>query len=266
MNLAASKASGTIDGAALLRLRRRIDQLVPESPAFRLLGGRRLSGKFYGATITSAWQGLRDPASGRVVAHEALARSYSSSDAGLSPWRLFAGAASDEHLVALDRLCRTIHALNFRVSGLDDAGGILVLNVHERLLRAVPKRHGSFFGELLTLIGLPPQRIVIDLPPLPSFDVHWLKGVVEAYQRAGFGVAFEASSAVQAKLVATLVRPEWIRLAPDRISSDTVAALHGLGVKLIATRVETASADAHCRSVGADLVQGLHYGPVGETL
>jgi len=248
-----------MNDASIRRLLRGIDGLLPESPTFRVLAGQRVSGKFYGATITSALQTLRDPLSGEVLAHEALARSYSATGTGLSPWGLFADASSDEHLIALDRLCRTVHALNFRVSGLSEAGGKLVLNVHERLLHAVLAGHGAFFRRVLGLIDVSPARIVIDVPLLRSSEVCWLKGVVESYRRAGFEVAVEAASAVQAKLFATLVRPDWIRLRSALVAAETVAELHSLGSRVVATRVETALAHSHSVAAGVDLVQGFHY-------
>ena len=128
---------GTVDAAALrkwLRDQAWLQETLGVSPtAFRLLARQRVAGRFFGATLTTVFQPLRVPGDGRVFAHEALARSYSARGDGLSPWRLFADAASDEHLVTLDRLCRTVHALNYRVTGLNDVGGHLFLNVHERL-------------------------------------------------------------------------------------------------------------------------------------
>jgi EAL domain-containing protein (putative c-di-GMP-specific phosphodiesterase class I) len=43
------------------------------------------------------------------------------------------------------------------------------------------------------------------------------------------------------------------------IVSEIVPELHGLGAKLVATRVEDASTHAHCLSAGVDLVQGFYY-------
>jgi len=260
MSLVASNDQGKkLDGNSLRKLLRNVDNLLPASPSFRVLAGQRIVGKFYGATISTAFQTLRDPASGKIVAHEALARSNSATGTGLSPWGLFADASSDEHLIALDRLCRTIHALNFRACGLSEAGGKLVLNVHERLLHAVARGHGTFFRQILELIDLPPEKIIIDIPQLLSSDVHWLRRVVKSYQRVGFGVAIEVSSALQAKLYATLLRPEWIRLAPELIDAETVSALHSLEVKAVASCVERAATHAHCLSAGVDIVQGFYY-------
>ena len=261
MSPVANNASGELDGNALRKLLRRVDALLPVSPAFRVVAGKGIVGKFYGATISSTFQTLLDPASGTVIGHEALARSDSANDSGQSPWGLFADTASDEHLIALDRLCRTIHALNFRAAGLSAGGSALLLEVHERLLHAVPHGHGTFFRQVLELIGVPPARIIIDIPRLQSSDVHWLRRVVGSYQSAGFGVAIAVSSALQAKLYATLLRPQWIRLPPELIRNETVRALHALQVGIIGAGVEQTATHARCLSAGLDMLQGVHYAP-----
>jgi EAL domain-containing protein (putative c-di-GMP-specific phosphodiesterase class I) len=259
MSPVANNAQGELDGNALRKLLRRVDALLPVSPSFRVVAGKGIVGKFYGATISTTFQTLLDPASGAVIGHEALARSNSANDSGQSPWGLFADTASDAHLIALDRLCRTIHALNFRASGLSAAGGTLLLEVHERLLHAVPHGHGTFFRQVLELIGVPPDRIIIDIPLLQVSDVHWLRRVVGSYQSAGFGVAIAVSSALQAKLYATLLRPQWIRLTPELIDAQTVRALHTLKVSVMAAGGEYAAMHARGLSAGLDMLQGVHY-------
>ena len=249
-----------MDEALVRKLLRTLDGVLPESPSIRAVAGQRIVGKFYGATITTALQPLRDPATNQILAYEALARSYSATGAGLSPWGLFADASSDEHLLALDRICRTVHALNYRVGGLSETGAKLVLNVHERLLHSVVGTHGAFFRQVLELIQIPLPNIVIDIPLLTNVDVHWLKRVVENYQRAGFEVAIAVSSAVQAMLFAKLIQPNWIRLPHALSVSVTVAELHALGVKVIASFVENAEIHQACLNAGVDLVQGFHLG------
>lgn len=248
-----------MNGAAVHTLLRRIDGLLPASPDFQLLDGRRVAGKCAGTLITSALQTLRDPLSGQVLAHEALARSFSSVGVRLSPQALFAEATGEQHLVELDRLCRTVHALNYRVCGPGQTGGKLVLNVHERLLHAVASGHGTFFREIVELIDLPPANVIIDIPLLKTSDVCWVGRVLESYRCAGFGVAIEAFSAAQAKLFAWLLRPDWLRLPAALIVAGNVAELQAFGSKVVATHVETPALHAHCLLAGVDLAQGFHY-------
>lgn len=262
--LPARRQERAADALSARRLLRRLDGVLPGSPALRIVPGQRIAGRFYGAIITSALQALHAPCSGRVLAHEALARSYSAEGDGLSPWGLFAHAATETHLVALDRLCRTVHALNYRLSGHAATGRKLVLNVHTGLLQGVPDGHGAFFRQVLELIDLPPEAIVIDLPLLETADLHWLKRVVASYRKRGFGVAVTAASPVHAKLLAALIEPDWVRLQAGQISGRTVLALRTLGVRVVATCVETAEAHARCVEAGVDLAQGFHYGRPGD--
>jgi hypothetical protein len=55
-----------------------------------------------------------------------------------------------------DRLCRTLHALNF-LAQRQHAGGYLQLAVHPRHLLAVPSQHGLVYEAILKRCGLAPE-------------------------------------------------------------------------------------------------------------
>jgi EAL domain-containing protein (putative c-di-GMP-specific phosphodiesterase class I) len=99
--------------------------------------------RYFNWTLNSVFQPVRSLQSGQILGFEAFARSYTH-DMGLSVWKLLDGAASDEESVALDRLCRMLHSINFfRQRPNVDAD--LFLSVHERLLTAVEGNHGLVF-------------------------------------------------------------------------------------------------------------------------
>lgn len=246
-------------------LRRRLDEiaaLAGGAPAFGLSpaapAGRRVLGRCFGTTVSSVLQPVH-AADGRRLGWEALARLHSAAGGDRAPGEGFAEAGDDAALIALDRLCRTVHALNFRLAGLD-GHGTLILNVHGRLLHAVRRGHGAFFSTVLAHIGLPPAAIVIDLPALPEHDVHWLRRVVASYRTAGFAVAVEAVSGAHAGLLAALARPDWVRLPPAAVEPALVARLHRLAVRVLASRVETAAQRCACIAAGVDALQGYALG------
>jgi EAL domain-containing protein (putative c-di-GMP-specific phosphodiesterase class I) len=70
-------------------------------------------GRFFNCVLTSAFQPIRSAGDGVLAGFEGLARGVSAADAGLSLWRLLDHGASDDESVALDRLCRMLHAINF---------------------------------------------------------------------------------------------------------------------------------------------------------
>ena len=74
-------------------------------------------GRFHRLTLASVFQPIVAPATGQTMGHEGFVRC--GGDRPLSPWSLFSLAASNadpDWLVALDRLCRTLHAAFEQVS------------------------------------------------------------------------------------------------------------------------------------------------------
>lgn len=114
-------------------------------------GGRQLrrlpeggvAGDWFGCELTSVFQPVVVPGTGAVEGQEANLRVLGRGERSLSPWTLFAASASDDRLVELDRLARTVHAVNFVTPA--EADGLLFLNVHGRLLAAVGGDHGAAY-------------------------------------------------------------------------------------------------------------------------
>lgn len=232
--------------------------------------GSQVVGKFYGAYISTLFQPWSRPADGTIVAYEAYARSQSSAGAGLSPWQAFANAAVDSDLVNLDRLSRTVHAFNYFAS--DNAATVprtepLVLNVDARLLHAVAERHGEFFGKVLNLLGVPPERIVIDIHTNQLLDLSRLKQILASYRRHGFAVAVNAEGMLHARTLANLLAPEYLMLDASVLSPESLARHAGSlvrnGVRVAVKRIETARQLAAAIESGVDWVQGFHLDETG---
>lgn len=234
--------------------------------ALPAIGGLRLAesggavGRYYGAYIATAFQPWRNPADGGIVAYEAYARSHSKNGSDLSPWQLFADAAVDADLVTLDRLCRTVHTLNYFNNR--HLAQRLVLNVDARLLRAVPERHGEFFGKVLSILGVAPARIVIEIHTSNMLDLTQLKHVLASYRRHGFAVAVNADSVIHARSLAQLLVPDLLMIYASAFSPDAlarqVANLHDAGVRVAVKHVETPEAYAAAVAGGVDWIQGFH--------
>jgi len=244
--------------------------LQATAPAFAEVGSLQLEagpevvGRYLGATITSAFQPLFRPASDVPAAWEAFARSYSRDGNGLSPWRLFADAAEDHHLISLDRLCRAVHTLNFLAQAKASGDRPLFLNVHGRLLEAVTSDHGAFFRDVLRRLEVAPARVVIDIPALGPGVNHRLRQVVANFRRQGFRVALTAGSRLDARLLGHWVEPDYLRLpgiawsAPE--TAKTVAQLARQGIQVIATHIESERVRHLGEHGGAALLQGFWLG------
>ena len=230
-------------------------------PLVRTPGGR-VAGNFYKAQLASVFQPIvgRDEA---VVGHEAFVRSYTEDATALSPWQVFAGAASDEELVRLDRLCRTVHAINYFASA--SAAARLFLGVEARLLSAVESDHGRVFGRVLTSFGESAKRVVIQLPATVNRNTVLVGHVIANYRHCGYGVAMtlRPGDAAAFEHVA-LFRPDFVRLrATDHAGSelhDVVQRVHAAGALALVSHIETADQLMGARDAGADLVQGYYLG------
>lgn len=209
---------------------------------------RRLSeggvvGDWFGCELSSVFQPIVRPADGSTIGYEAYLRILGSGERALSPWALFSSNADDDRLVALDRLARTVHALNFLVSVEGD--GLLFLNVHGRLLAAVSSDHGAAFRKVVDALGLPPERIVIETPLEASSQPDLLAFVLRNYRNNGFQVAINVESPMQWQTLSGLVPAQFVKIDIARlfIAEDWQARLGWLvslreRANVVVTRLE----------------------------
>lgn len=221
-------------------------------------GAGRAQGRFFNCTMTSAFQPVRRLDTDAVTGYEGMARSVSSGDLGLSLWKLLDHAASDDESIELDRLCRMLHSINFfRQAPAQEDDLALYLNVHERLLGAVSSNHGHAFQRILDALGLPIERIVLQLP-LATPNQRWLLNyVADNYRRNGFQLALNAASPAQALELLPRLRPRVIKLDARQLGAEAPAGLADLlaagadaGVQVVFKRVETPASLALLRQAG----------------
>jgi EAL domain-containing protein (putative c-di-GMP-specific phosphodiesterase class I) len=202
----------------------------------------RAQGKYFNCTLTSAFQPIRALDTAQTIGYEAFARSYSENDAGLSLWKILDYAASDDESVELDRLCRMLHAINFfRQAAALDAD--LYLAVHNRLLNAVSTNHGMAFRRILDGLGLPRNKIVLQLPAVTENQGWLLTYVADNYRRNGFRFSVNVANAAEALGLLARVRPDVIKVDAREIV-DMAANLKLLeiaqqrGIQVVFKRVD----------------------------
>lgn len=214
-------------------------------------GGRQLRrladggvvGDWFGCELSSVFQPIVAPADGRAIGYEAYLRILGSGERALSPWTLFSTNADDDQLVALDRLARTVHALNFLRTVEGD--GLLFLNVHGRLLATVSSDHGAAFRKVVDALGLPPERIVIETPLAASSQPDLLAFVLRNYRNNGFQVAINVASPKQWQALCIGVPAQFVKIDGARLlpAEDWRARVDGMAavrerVRIVLTRLE----------------------------
>lgn len=227
-------------------------------------GHREILGEWYGCKLSSVFQAIVDSGSGRTHGQEAFLRCHGNGQRDLSPWSLFSANATDERLVAFDRLVRIVHALNFR--GAFSSDNLLFLNVHGRLLAAVDADHGAFFRRTLESQGIAPEHVVIETPTAASHQTELLAFVLRNYRNNGFRVAVNVDSAAQWQLICSRIDTDFVKIDarsvldagdPGRGELDWLHTLGGEAT-LILTHLEARLSEPQRRS--GTWAQGFAYG------
>lgn len=141
-----------------------------------------------GFRLASLFRPIVIPGNGRIVGHQAMLAARRDDGAPATVDQVYAVCDSRQAVVHLDRLCRTLHALNF-LAQRRHAGGYLQLAVHPRHLQAVPNQHGLVYEAILKRCGLAPEDIVLELDPgNAAADPHFAHAL-GTYRQRGYRLA-----------------------------------------------------------------------------
>jgi EAL domain-containing protein (putative c-di-GMP-specific phosphodiesterase class I) len=178
-----------------------------------------------------------------------------------------------DSIINFDRLCRTVHMLNYLpFAHLDD---LLFLEVDPRHILGVKHDHGAYFQEVINRCGLTAKQVVIvvsiNLPNLAYVQV-LIEGL-NNYRRHGYQIALKFDYVAQDDQIATLIE----NLAPDYVSlsakyldqlrdsslPDKLQRIKKLvkdaGGRCILQQVDNKKSALLARNAGFDWVQGTYY-------
>lgn len=221
------------------------------------VAGDRVEAWHGGLHLGSLFQPIADLRSERVLGHRASLTVRRSDGADLPPEAPFDACESGPAIVHLDRLCRTLHALNF-LAQRQHAGGYLHVAIHPRHLQAVSNQHGLVYEAILKRCGLGPADIVLDIDAdaseLGSHGAHALA----SYRQRGYRLALHGPEQPLALPAVLALEPDILRVA----AADPSACA---AVPRSATRIEIAGIDdsdalRQALASGADLGTGGLFG------
>lgn len=218
--------------------------------------------------ITSLFQPIFDSQKQRIIGYEALSRGPSGSQLH-SPEKLFALADRLGRLSELELLCRKQAISRFVTLNLP---GKLFLNVSPKVL--LDDRHPR--GEtvqLLNRLGLPPQRVVIEITEQQLVEQSLLKEAVNHYRELGLTIAMDDLGSGHSGL------RQWSELMPDIIKIDRyfienchldvvkkaflkfiLALANATGAQVIAEGIEHKAELQLINKLGITIVQGFLLG------
>jgi EAL domain-containing protein (putative c-di-GMP-specific phosphodiesterase class I) len=203
-----------------------------------------------GLRLRSLFQPIVDLERRQVVGHKAFLAATHEDGTPLSAEAAYAACQSAESVVHFDRLCRTLHALNF-LAQRRQTGGYLQLSVHPRHLLAVPSKHGLVFEAVLKRCGLAPDDLVLELATGRILGDQRQAEAVHNYRQRGYRIAL-AGDGEHPELFA----PDIIKRAVHSLSELDNAGAARIHVDGVRDAADLAQACRH----GAHLAQGPLFG------
>lgn len=238
----------------------------------------RVSVHFANLRLESAYAPIVDTATGEARGHAAELRAVGlRTRQPLAADAVFVLPSDDEEFVYLDRLVRTLHALNYLTYLNRHSRGKLLLKVHPRHVASVAADHGLAFEEILRACGLLPEQITLELEIGGIAEsseageaggkeaaAHLVRAVAN-YKSRGYGIAvgrFGRRAELLEREFGLLreIRPDIVKLDPLLLGAEQplptlVERLHALGAPVMIEGLDTPQLRKGARASGIDLLQ-----------
>lgn len=228
------------------------------------------SSTFLGIKLNSAFQPIYDSEAGELFGHEALLRPSLGETQAISPEFAFSFAEQSGRLVKFDRVCRTLHVLNFRQIYAEN--GLLFLNVHPQLLLSV-NAHGKVFERILHANSVPTDRVVIEIQESMVDHDKQLAEAVENYRERGYRIAIDDFGRKHSNLDRLWkLSPEFVKLDLSIIQEAErnprvrlilprlIDIVRDLGAQPVIEGIETQTQLDMAIEAGSTLLQGYFLG------
>lgn len=252
------------------------ESALDESPL--LLRDGQVEGRFGDLYLSTVFKRIRSAAQPGVVnGYQAGLRLYAERESPHFALDDFANAQHTSALINLDRLCRTIHLLNFL--GLPDNDARLFLPVNPNYVIAVKKNHGAYFEDVLARCERSPEQVVVSVS-LGLWDGRAAAAVargLENYRARGYRIALQSERKPHPEnselaLLREInpdyfITPHGFGAAPDRFDTtealsrlrSTISVARGLGAEVVVEGVASARQADLSLAAGANWVQGEYY-------
>lgn len=185
-------------------------------------------------------------------------------------------------VINLDRLCRTVHMLNYLT--YIRASRVLFLEVNPQHILSIQKNHGAYFEENILKCGLQTKNIAISVAITNSFFESYYAEIMKGlrnYRQRGYQIALDLNLLLAAnddlKLLIKTLAPNYVRFSAsiintnDFLNTDLFPTLKSLvsfqksnGGLSILQQVEQKQQFSIADSIECELVQGGYYDRVTE--
>ena len=183
--------------------------------------------------------------------------------------------ASDfESIINFDRLCRTVHMLNYLT--LAHLHGVLFLEVDPRHILGIKRDHGVYFEEVIVRCGFETKNVVIVLAVNSQYARYYqelIKGL-DNYRRRGYQIALKyeylPQGDEQADFIAN-ISPNFVSVSArnmeDQAHDDNLQEklrqlkkqVASTGGQTILQQIDEKKSDLLARNTDFDWVEGGYY-------
>ncbi len=252
-------------------------QGLAEPPLFIKAG--RVESRVGGLPLATEFHPIRLAHSpSTIVGHDATLRAFPPETSQSVSAKVFHMAESDS-IVNLDRLCRTIHMLNYLP--ISHESGYLFLHVHPRHVLGVKHDHGAYFEDVIFRCGLSPRRVVISVTISPLYDRQFTRLLdgMKNYQKRGYSTAIKFDEKADEPFFERYcidflhhITPDFVRLDGRFFSklrrneeewregrSSLLSVIHRLDTELLVECIKTEGDDQFARSLHPSYVKGEYY-------
>lgn len=221
--------------------------------------GQRAAAWHRGLRLGSLFQPIVDLCKEQVAGHQAVLLAKREDGAPVSAAEAYATCETPESVVHFDRLCRTLHALNF-LAQQQTAGGYLQLSVHRRHLLAVQNQHGLVYEAILKRCGLAPEDIVLHIDIPANGGQTRLAEALASYRQRGYRLALSGPGAALAIDDRLDLEPDILQL-PTSAGVRQIEAAHHAGILIERSGIASGQDLALAGIDAIDLGRGSLFGP-----
>lgn len=181
-----------------------------------------------------------------------------------------------QSIINLDRLCRTVHMLNYLP--ITHLSGVLFLEVDPRHILSVKLNHGAYFEEVIVACGLATKNVVISMTVNSVYALHHaqlLEGL-HNYRQRGYQIALNIDLIYSAKSIVDLIEqlaPNYLRVnvpsfnnSPLNSESNWYNTLNNLkdlldrvGGRTIMRHIHQKEQALVALNAGFDFIEGNYY-------
>lgn len=208
-------------------------------------------------TLQSSYAPIYVGGSGSLHGHAAVLKARGElNDLPLHPDAVFAIPGSNAEFVHLDRLVRTLHALNYL---LHPELQHLYVRINLRHIEIVPSGHGIAFENALRTCGLDPHSITLEINVEDEPD-ELLRTALESYRRRGYRIALASHGRNWNENHWLLsLKPDVVRLDPELLDRPEQLNLLALRLSDYGIRsligVDNAAQSKRAAEAGVELIQ-----------